>query len=153
MDFLSYVLHHNVIYIYIRLLSKCNGNWSVRCELLAISLAGGTWRTLNLHINTDPHRITVRTDGMLLLFLKISAKEVSWIMVKLMDLKRAFTRLQIMICGYYFWVSCFLGFFFTMPHIQRLTLCALSLLFRGAYNHSCIPPSLQYQMGDCGVSH
>lgn len=60
------VPHHSVIYVHIHLLSKCNDNWSVRCELLAISLAAGAWQTLNLHINTDPHRITVR-----LLFLKI----------------------------------------------------------------------------------
>lgn len=77
MDFLFYVLHHNVIYIHIHLLSKCNDNWSVRCELLAISLAAGTWQTLNLHINADPHRITVCTDGMSLLSLKCKGSQLN----------------------------------------------------------------------------
>lgn len=140
-----------IIYIHIHLLSKCNDNWSVRCELLAISLAAGTWQTLNLHINADPHRITVCTDGMLLLSLKCKGSQLN--NAKTYAFKESIRQTANNDLLLLFLSQLFVCCFFTMPRIQRLTLCTPILLFRGTYNPSCFPPSLQYQMGDCGVSH
>lgn len=131
------------------------GQLDASCWPFHLRLAAGTWQTLNLHINTDPHRITVCTDGMLLLFLKIRVKEVSWIILKLMHLKRAFNQTANNDLLLLFLSQLFVCFFYNASHSAPHAVCSQSQsgLFRDTYNPSCFPLSLQYQMGDCGVSH